>query len=614
MRNRSAGRRGQALLLVTFALLAMCGLLGLAVDLGWAYFVKKSAQAAADAGSLAAANAALALVQQNGTLIPKWSTSGVTCPSGSAPDPVATGCEYAGKQPGFTGSATNITIAAQAPTSGIPSPACATSPAPAPPTVPAVTTACYWVTTRAAQIIPQLFSSVLGNPTGLSSARATAAIIDVVVNGSLITLGRSGDPVPMNTDVSLGGSGALTLADGLWAAANSNNAPQGIQASGGQINGPILEISPATNPNAGGTNVFAALPDGVQFGDPTAFKGVVQPPLPTTALNTYAVLSSNGSLNGAIYQVSANNQILTQVSAGAPNVTLAPGNYFPANDLVNNPPIPNDQVTINTGVALGATGTVTFSNSGNFGSYFFYGGLTVTGTVNMGPGEYVVVGGGPNGGLIVNGILQDPNSSLDGGQMIIVTGTTSPLSVNNNNQTNNLYPGLMTQLNSNSGLTQMLNSSSGAFGQTTFNTAGSGTNDPTGINTANIIGSVSPYLAAFNGVVFWQDQANSMILYNPTPQSNPIQTSASCGGGNTTNIPCQTPSGYTIRPNINLNTNGDVGLRGVFYQPRGASLTANGNVTGNLQVITGSFISSGGSLNLQDPPVRLKRRIVALIE
>jgi Putative Flp pilus-assembly TadE/G-like len=608
MRNRSAGRRGQALLLVTFALFAMCGLLGLAVDLGWGYFVKKSAQAAADAGALGAANAALTLVQQNGTLLPKWGSPGVLCPTGSPPDPVAAGCVYA-QQPGFAGSTTRITIAAEGPTSGVPSPACATSPAPVPPTVPGVTTACYWVTTRATQVIPQLFSAVLGNPTGISSARATAAVIDVIVNGSLITLGRSGDPAPMNTDVSLTGSGGLTLADGLWAAANSNSSPQGIQATGGQINGPILEISPATNPNAGGTNVFAALPDGSQFGDPTAFKGVIQPPLPTSALNTYAVL--NGNLNGAIYQVSANNLIVSAVPLSTG--TLPPGNYFPGSDATNNPPLVGDPVTINPSVALTTAGTVTFSNSGNFGAYFFYGGLTVTGTMNMGPGEYVVVGRGPNGALTVNGVLQDPNSAFDGGQLIIVTGTTSQLS-GTNNQNSNLYPGLMTQLNSNIGLTQMLNSTSGAFGQTTFNTPGGGTNDATGINTANIIGSISSYLSAFNGVVFWQDQANSMILYNPTPVSNPIQTSASCGGGNTINIPCPTPSSYTISPNINLNTNGDLGLKGVFYQPRGASLTANGNVTGNLQVITGSFISSGGSLNLQDPPIRLKRRTVALIE
>src|SRR5271170_4391403 len=46
--------RGQALVLVTLSLLAMCGIMGLAVDLGWSFYVKKEAQAAADAAALAA--------------------------------------------------------------------------------------------------------------------------------------------------------------------------------------------------------------------------------------------------------------------------------------------------------------------------------------------------------------------------------------------------------------------------------------------------------------------------------------------------------------------------------------------------------------------------------
>ncbi len=35
--------RGAVLVMVTLVLLAMCGMLGLVVDLGWSYFVKKSA-------------------------------------------------------------------------------------------------------------------------------------------------------------------------------------------------------------------------------------------------------------------------------------------------------------------------------------------------------------------------------------------------------------------------------------------------------------------------------------------------------------------------------------------------------------------------------------------
>src|SRR5579864_2231724 len=61
--KQAGGKRtGQALLLVTFALIMMCGVMGLAVDLGWSYFVKKEAQAAADGAALAAVSKAQSLV------------------------------------------------------------------------------------------------------------------------------------------------------------------------------------------------------------------------------------------------------------------------------------------------------------------------------------------------------------------------------------------------------------------------------------------------------------------------------------------------------------------------------------------------------------------------
>src|SRR5690242_7752042 len=53
MRHTRHSERGQSLVLVTFALFAMMGIIGLAVDLGWAFYIEKTAQAAADAAALA---------------------------------------------------------------------------------------------------------------------------------------------------------------------------------------------------------------------------------------------------------------------------------------------------------------------------------------------------------------------------------------------------------------------------------------------------------------------------------------------------------------------------------------------------------------------------------
>jgi Flp pilus assembly protein TadG len=589
MRSREQRRRGQALLLVTLALFAMCGLLGLAVDLGWGYFVKKSAQASADAGAMAAAYYVLAQVGQTGTVSP--ATYGF---SGNNPCPdtgkagLVVGCQYA-QQSGFGGT---ISM---------------TSGSGNPPTVSDVT-AEYWVTTRAVQTIPQLFSAVLGNPTGISSARATAAIFPVIVNGSLITLNRSNDPTP--TDVSLKGHGDLALPAGLYAA---DSASSSIDTNGATtITGPIFQVSGggATKPGACGTGcTFTAEPDGTQFLDPMSGKG--QPPLPASALNSYAVI--NGSLSGIIDQVDANGKIIGQLSGGGSNVTLPPGNYFAAQTVPCGKSCTPTNVTADTSnpVSTGG-GTVTFSNSGSFGDYFFYGGLNIGGTVNMGPGQYVVVGGG----LDDTGVIQDANSATDGGEMMIVTGTsTSTLTGTypniTNNANNDLYPGLVTQVNSNAALAQFLNSSSGLFGQTTFFKSGDGTVDPSGVNTAN---GAPSNLQPFNGVVFWQDQANSTVLYNPDGTVN----TTSCGAGHDINNPCTTS--YQTNPNINFHAQGDASMSGIFYQPRGAGITSighgnSGDISGNLQVITGYFASNGGGgMNLTDPPIPLKRLIVALVE
>src|SRR6266498_266617 len=165
MKVHRRGTRGQALVLLTLSLFAMCGMLGLAVDLGWSYFVKRSAQTAADAAAQAAAQQALDTVGQNGTF--SCSNGQVACqaagPCNSSIN-LTTGCLYA-RQHGFSvggnGGRQNVTIAADI-----------TSPAP---TAPGVTVD-YWVTVRATESIPQLFSAVLGNTIGNSASRATAAV------------------------------------------------------------------------------------------------------------------------------------------------------------------------------------------------------------------------------------------------------------------------------------------------------------------------------------------------------------------------------------------------------------------------------------------------------
>ena len=62
MNKRRQKSSGQALVMVTMGLVAMAGLMGLAVDMGWSFFVQKQAQAVADAAALAAVQEAMAQV------------------------------------------------------------------------------------------------------------------------------------------------------------------------------------------------------------------------------------------------------------------------------------------------------------------------------------------------------------------------------------------------------------------------------------------------------------------------------------------------------------------------------------------------------------------------
>ena len=53
-RSAATCQRGQAIVLVTLSLFAMAGMMGLAVDFGWMFFLKLSAQTAADTAALGA--------------------------------------------------------------------------------------------------------------------------------------------------------------------------------------------------------------------------------------------------------------------------------------------------------------------------------------------------------------------------------------------------------------------------------------------------------------------------------------------------------------------------------------------------------------------------------
>jgi Flp pilus assembly protein TadG len=559
----------------------MCGLLGLAVDLGWSYFIKKSAQNAADSAALADAYQALNAVGETASFV-------------YTDDPTL-GLAYANQNlftPGGNGGRQNVTITPNLGTfkrlDGTTVQPCAGNPG---------LLGCveYSVTVRTVETIPQLFSAILGNAAALSSARATAGVVQELVNGSLILLNRND------------ANEALPNGIGIDAVANPIGAQAGVAVAStlpgtiptGGVTGPIFAMRPVANPG---------LPDGPQFLDP--MRGYGQPPLPTTdpdgqcgsSLCTYAVLGSDMS-SSAIYKLVGLTNVADRSvdfgSGGSP--TLRSGNYVSATYCPGCGPSGCASVCP-TGNQLGISGTVTFNDSSTpCGYYLFYGGLSVSGgKMIMGQGEYVFVGGGGAGDLTTSN-----TADIEGtGAILILTGASGPFTGNVTTASGpaDLYPNLLAQINSNELLVAAAEGGQLAFGPTSLSTG-----PKVNVSGLDPTSSTLPQnLIPFGGIVLWQDQADSKVNYMPDGNID-----LSCGGINT---PC--PKSVP-NPVLNVQASGTLGLTGTIYQPRGAWINVGtGTLTGNLQVITGAVTGRGG-VNLAVPAnlnLRLRRRVVALIE
>jgi Flp pilus assembly protein TadG len=554
MRKLNRSRNGQALVMVTAALFAMFGILGLAVDLGWGYFVKKNAQSAADGAARAAAQAVYAVVKQTGDIV---CGTNAQCPASPSACSGATGnllkgCQYA-VQNGFNPSAnTNQTVTMQANN---------TSPAP---TVPGVTID-YWVTTRVVERVPQLFSAILGNTHAMVASRATAGIMDSVVAGSLYGLNRQNDPGPNGPgeDVHLGGNATIE-AGGVFLASSAS--PAGSTQGAASVDSTFT----ATRGTVSGDwpNATQNMTDSSDFLDPMRDKG--QPAAPSGLANVPVPGGDMGLV--------------------CPGGVCAPGNYY-ATDILG---------TTATGQPLRINGALRF-DGGAFGNFVFFGGMSLQGSNNsatFGPGRYVFAGTtgttvfsqdsnasvtDNTGRNLVGGVLQAPT---DAGEMFIFTDDT--------------YPGLQVP-----SAVQAI-ASNLHFGSVDIQTGNHNVFTLHGLNPES--NAVPQNLDTFEPTVLWQDQRNSLVKY--TADGN-IDTS--CGS---IDSPC-TNSASTVNPEMHLQAHPNLQLWGALYQPRGASLTlqGNGNLDSPVQIITGAVNSQGGpNIVLQRNNAPLKRRIVALIE
>ena len=320
-RHQKSG--GQALVMVTLSLMAMAGLMGLAVDLGWSFFVQKQAQAAADGAALAAVQEAVINIRNKGI-----APSAFTCGSSSGHylpgDPdflqwrnavtgtnLENGCLYA-KTNGFdyTKVSSRQTVTIQS-----------NDHSTLPPTAPGINNISYWVTVRTVQTVPQLFSAVLGNALGTVSAIGTAGIVGEVAPGSFYGMNRRGDCLydskgaqydcGMDIDGSNGNSSNLQCGSvkadvcapaGIILASDCSSAGNGCSKAYGGDGGGAGAWGSSLTMMQGGTvkagtftpSTPTPAPDGPLFQD--QYANIPQPPLQVPS----SPIGSCGYLNGSI--------------------------------------------------------------------------------------------------------------------------------------------------------------------------------------------------------------------------------------------------------------------------------------------------------------------------
>jgi hypothetical protein len=563
MQVRRQSRNGQALIMVTLALIAMSGLIGMVVDFGWSYYVRRTAQSAADAAAMAAANSLLDAVVASKTFYPSGVVGPTTCATTFA-DYRQNACLYA-EQNGFAASQIQVT---------------AGNSQNYPPGVYAI----YWVTVQISNTIPQLYSAVLGNPYATVAAKATAAIFDTPVGNTLIALNRVNDAQPAwqtlppaGTKPGLVAGAGSSIGLGVVAIASDDSSASGYN----------LGVSPASSYSRGAlqgswTPSQQSQPDGSNYYDP--FHGMGQPPLSSSAIpNQVAV--PNGVLDPST---------VPQCASGV----CPPGVYYATTT--------SNGVASASGGPLTISGNVSFASSGSsFGDYVFYGGLNIasTSTVSFGPGRYVLAGvadpATTDNLYIAYGANVTGGTPSDAGRMFILTDPN--------------YPGLQQIAPAPGSLASSL-----SFGQSVIN-GDSAANTLYGLNSSSTqslptdTNEQSSMLSDFAPVVMWQDQRFSYVSYTA---SGNIDTT--CGS---LEKPCtqtpQTPPQLTFGDGTNPSLSS---LQGVVYQPRGGwmRILPNATVQGAVTLISGTLDVGPGAKALPTPPSRGQNRLrthrVAIVE
>jgi hypothetical protein len=600
------------IIMVTLALLVLCGMLGLVVDLGWSYFVEKSAQTAADAAAIAAVQAAYA----SATSLASYNCGGgVECSADpipcnpSLPGNMSNACLYA-RLNGFSSDNERQRILVQASDRDTPPTVTGCSPTVHhPPTAdPPCVDVYYWVTVRVSERIPQLFSAIYGNTEGIVSARATAAVAQVKAIGNLILINRQNDPWVETTGTNLYVGGTPTVHSPSIVLASNQDGPgmkdpfAGYISGGGTVDTPVTLLREVGAPGHGyyinsAAGEWRGLVDhaAAEYEDPFRDRGR-QPPLTTDTLQAWPI--PNGVLSAA------------SAPLACPGGVCKPGNYF----AVGPGMCGTQTCTVATGDPITIAENIRFDN-GSWGEFHFFGGLAIGQTrVDFGPGRYVLAGtknetiplfDNSNKAWLQGGNYEAPNADL--GRVFILTDSSY------GGQLTNQVASILTAVSGN------IAWPGGKLGFS-YSAIKSGNNadsrvELVGLSKAHEDALDTYGLKPFTPVVIWQDQANSYVTY----ENGVVKTTggASCGG--TLDNPCYNsyPAPPSIAPQLEIWATPNAHLSGTIYQPRGSwtVIQASGLYEGPLQIISGALNMQGsGELTLIGPTNPVVRYVTALVE
>jgi hypothetical protein len=382
-----SGRKGQAALFMTMTLTVSLGLIGLVVDIGWAYWRKEACATAANAAAFAAiANANAVTNQSCGSGTAYWDCSTYNCPANpvSITNNFDDGCLYA-KQNGFLNTGRQ-TVTLQGGTTAPPAPGL---------------TPAYWVTATVTERVPTLFSAVLGKPTMQLGSQSTGAIFKGSGGGCVYVLNPNSTPgaytqvggsftsgcgvtiesTASNALTMTGGTLALTGGGNLSIVGNKSTTGATITFTGG---GSLLTgVAGAGNPVTGLT---APTPAGACLPDPGYNGSVNNITIPSGTYCGITNVGSTGMILSGTYIIKTGS--FTMVGGSMATAAAGATIYFP----------PANSGTI---AITGGTLALTAPTSGSLAGIAIWDNNTTANSMNLTGGSFAV-----------NGIIDMPNTAM----------------------------------------------------------------------------------------------------------------------------------------------------------------------------------------------------------